>query len=74
MFKKKFLAIIGIVQLKSYMKPSKGHILILDPSSFFAIEVYLGPKNHRVLALLDSRASTCLINKVFIKNIRDNIS
>lgn len=56
------------MRLESCTIPSKGPILSLDPSPCFIIDVYLGPKNDEVFALLDSRAWACFTDKDFVKN------
>jgi len=56
------------VRLESHATSSKGPILSSDPSPCFIIDVYLGPKNHKVFALLDSGASACFIDEDFVKN------
>ena len=56
------------MRLESCATPSKGPILSSDPSPCFIVNVYLGPKNHKVFALLDSGASACFIDEDFVKN------
>lgn len=56
------------MRLESCATPSKGPILSSDPSPCFIVNVYLGPKNHKVFALLESGASACIIDEDFVKN------
>lgn len=53
--------------LKSYEISNKSHILSLNTSLYFIIEVYLESKNYKVFALLDLRALVFVIDKAFIK-------
>lgn len=56
--------------LESYVIPNKGPILSSNRTPYFIIEIYLGPKNHKIFALLDSGASTSFINKEFLKKTK----
>lgn len=56
-----------IVQSTSYIIPSKGPILFLDPSPCFIIGVYLERKNYKAFALLNLEALALFIDKAFFK-------
>ena len=56
------------MQLEPSTNPIEGPILSSEPSSCFMIELYLGPKNYRALALLESRALACFLNEEFVKS------
>jgi hypothetical protein len=56
------------VKLEPGTIPIQGPILSSKPSSYFMIELYLGPRNYKALALLDSGASTCSLDEEFIKS------
>ena len=58
------------MQLEPGTNPIEGPILSSEPSSCFMIELYLGPKNYRAFALLDSGASACFLDEEFVKSRR----
>lgn len=60
--------------LQSYIIPNKGLILSLDSLLYFLIKVFLQSKNHKVFIFVDSRTSTCFIDEVFVKKIRNIIN
>ena len=55
------------MRLESCITSGKGPLFSSDPSPYFTINMWLGPKNHKVSALLDSGASACFIDEDFVK-------